>query len=580
MKSIRHIVPRFFKRLKANITFNIIAGILILLIVFSIISTVIGYWQFSERFTEEYKESAFRIAQAAETYVYPDMFREYLKIRDFEENVEPYSVAEGLEAETDDTYDIIDIRQEYLEGYINLQMLCDKVNAEFIYVIVPDTTDYEHIQFVYNIVNTNSKFDPYPIGYIKETTNDEYKEKYRKLMEGVSKEECVVRDKGYIESGSHITAMIALPGEDSVLGILCVQRQMDALSTSRVEYTIKVFIALLVMILLVVIIYGTMLGRSLIRPIKMITAETERFSMNPSLPDKALSEGIKSHDEIGVLARSVDAMESETMSYIDNLTFVTAEQQRIGTELDLASKIQQSMLNDDFPEHEAFELFATMDPAKEVGGDFYDFFMIDDDHMGVLIADVSGKGVPAAMFMTISKIIITDTALTVGSPAEILRLVNERICKSNKLDMFVTVWLGILELSTGKLTAANAGHEYPVICRKGGRFDLFKDRHGLVIGGMRGIKYRDYEIMLEPGDTLFVYTDGLPEATDSEEELFGVERMIKALNIAPEAAPADLLAQVRKQVDDFVGEAPQFDDLTMLCLRYRGVNNDDPDNDK
>ena len=570
MKGKRRGRPRFLTRLRSDITFNIIVGILILLAVFSAVSTAIGYWQFSERFTEEYKDSALRIAHAAETYVFSDLLDDYLNMPQIEDDEDMYGVDDGAEDGEDDA---LNIRQLYYDANVDLQLLCDKVDAEFIYVIIPDTTDYGHITFVYNIVNNDSGFDPYPIGYVKETTNDEYREKYRRLYEGVSTEETVVRDKGYIESGSHITAMLALRGENKVNGILCVQRQMDVLIASRISFTLRVFIALIIMMVLVVLIYGFLLNRSLIHPIKMITSETERFSTTPSLPDRALSEQIKSRDEIGVLARSVDAMESETMSYIDNLTYVTAERQRIGTELDLASKIQHSMLNTEFPKHDAFEIFATMDPAKEVGGDFYDFFMIDDDHMGLVIADVSGKGVPAALFMTISKIVITDTALAVTSPAEILRLVNERMCRRNKLDMFVTVWLGILEISTGKLTAANAGHEYPVIYRNGGQFELLNDKHGFVIGGMSGVKYKDYDVDLRPGDAVFVYTDGLPEATDSGEQLFGTERMVQALNIRPDASPEALLKQVKKQVDAFVGYAPQFDDLTMLCLKYKGKQN-------
>ena len=211
-----------------------------------------------------------------------------------------------------------------------------------------------------------------------------------------------------------------------------------------------------------------------------------------------------------------------------------------------------------------------MDPAKEVGGDFYDFFLIDDDHLALVMADVSGKGVPGALFMMASKIILQTYAMQGGTPSEILSRANKAICSNNTMEMFVTVWLGILEISTGKLTAANAGHEYPVIKRADGTFELYKDRHGFVIGGMDGVKYRGYDLEMKPGDKLFLYTDGLPEATDKEEEMFGTERMIEALNEHQEDTPDKILADVRKEVDKFVGSAEQFDDLTMLCLEYRG----------
>ena len=190
-----------------------------------------------------------------------------------------------------------------------------------------------------------------------------------------------------------------------------------------------------------------------------------------------------------------------------------------------------------------------------------------------MIADVSGKGVPAALFMMASKIILQSVAMLGGSPAEILSKTNQAICSSNEAGMFVTVWVGILELSTGKLTCANAGHEYPVFKRPNGEFELYKDRHGFVIGGMEGPRYREYELQLEPGTKLFVYTDGVPEATNAGQELFGTERMIDALNADTDASPMDVLKNVKRAVDRFVLNAEQFDDLTMLCLEYKGQKN-------
>ena len=253
-----------------------------------------------------------------------------------------------------------------------------------------------------------------------------------------------------------------------------------------------------------------------------------------------------------------------------NLTESTA---RIGTELNLAKRIQADMLPNlfpAFPERDEFDLYASMDPAKEVGGDFYDFFMIDEDHLGMVIADVSGKGIPAAMFMMFSKNIIANNAMLGKLPAKALEDANNSICKNNSEEMFVTVWLGILEISTGHVVAANAGHEYPAIKSADGGFELFKDKHGLVVGGMEGLRYREYELQLEPGSKIFVYTDGVPEATNADEEMFGTDRMIEALNTDPGAAPKQILKNVRSAVDDFVKDAEQFDDLTMLCLEYRG----------
>ena len=189
----------------------------------------------------------------------------------------------------------------------------------------------------------------------------------------------------------------------------------------------------------------------------------------------------------------------------------------------------------------------------------------------VFVVNIYDAGVPAALFMMASKIILQSVAMMGKSPAEILAKTNEAVCSNNEAKMFVTVWLGILELSTGRLTAANAGHEYPVLKQPGGAFALYKDRHGFVIGGMEGVRYREYEIRMEPGTKLFVYTDGVPEATDADKELYGTERMLDALNSAPDAAPVEVLKNVRASVDGFVRDAEQFDDLTMLCLEYKGA---------
>ena len=221
-------------------------------------------------------------------------------------------------------------------------------------------------------------------------------------------------------------------------------------------------------------------------------------------------------------------------------------------------------------ERKEFILEASMTPAKNVGGDFYDFFFLDNTHLALLIADVSGKGVPAALFMMSAQNKIKSCASLDRSPAQILAAANALLCENNAMCMFVTVWLGILDLTTGRLVASSAGHEKPMLGRVGRAFDFIDDHHGLVMGGMKRARYTDYEITLNPGDVLFQYTDGVPEAANGEKEFFGTKRMREALNRAEGREPAALLEQMRLAVDDFVGDAQQFDDLTMLCIRYEG----------
>ena len=279
-------------------------------------------------------------------------------------------------------------------------------------------------------------------------------------------------------------------------------------------------------------------------------------------------------DEIEVLAESFAKQSARMSLYIDQIKRVTAEKERISAELDMASKIQSSQLPSlfpPFPDRKEFTLYASMTPAKEVGGDFYDFFMIDNDHIAFVMADVSGKGVPAALLMMVSRVLIQSSMQNGKGPGETLASVNNQLCEGNDEDFFVTVWLAVLEISTGKGIAANAGHEHPVLRRANGSYELQVYKHSMPIATMKGIPFREHTFRMQPGDSFFVYTDGVVEATNANKELFGTERMLSALNKDPDALPEQVLANVADGINSFVNEAEQFDDITMLCVRYLGT---------
>ncbi|MBR0374337.1 MAG: PP2C family protein-serine/threonine phosphatase [Mogibacterium sp.] len=311
-----------------------------------------------------------------------------------------------------------------------------------------------------------------------------------------------------------------------------------------------------------------------LRPLEQVQHNIRLYTENKN--SAAIIENlskVRPHNEIGQLSEDVTQMVREIDDHVTQIETITAEKERISTELNLATRIQADMLPNifpAFPERMEFDIYATMDPAREVGGDFYDFFLIDDDHLCIIIADVAGKGIPAALFMMASMIILANNAMAGKSPAQVLRDTNVSICTNNREEMFVTVWLGILEISTGKLTAANAGHEYPVILRADGGIELFKDKHGFVVGTMEEAVYHEYELQMATGEKLFLYTDGLPEATSDKGEMYGTDRILAALGEAADQSPEDIIKAVRKSVDGFVKNAEQFDDLTMLCLEYRG----------
>ena len=305
-----------------------------------------------------------------------------------------------------------------------------------------------------------------------------------------------------------------------------------------------------------------------LKPLKKVQKSIRRYKQTKdSSSVTAELKEIKSRNEIGDLSDDIIDLAHEIDDYIDRIQHITAEKERIGTELALAEKIQESMLPrkfPPFPDRHEFDIYAAMDPAREV-----DFFLIDDDHLCLVMADVSGKGIPAALFMMSSMIVIKNSTMRGMSPAEVLEFANEALLNGNEAEMFVTVWIGFLEISTGKLTAANAGHEFPTIRKPDGKYELLKDVHGFVVGGMEGMKYKEYELQLDPGTSIFLYTDGVPESTNKDEVLFGTDRMLDALNREPDACPEKVLANMRESIDDFVQDAEQFDDLTMLCIDYK-----------
>ena len=535
-------------KLKSSLAFNIIGFMVVLLMLFGLAICTVSLVDFTNIYKSESALSTYHMADTATTLVNGDHIDSYLAGEEYE---------------------------EYLLSQRRLDVYCEKIHVSLIYVIKVDRSDYGRFVSIFNSVNNsvdNTSYSPWELGYKRDTTNDEYAEKYRALYNQEVPYENVYRIKVTGGVHPHITTMVPVKNsEGEVVAILCVQRPMSEINSARKNYLASVLLFTALVVVLVSVFSLFYLRNKFLKPINKVSAEASRFAK-----ENTKGEGlglISNYRELSELAESIDTMETDMVNYMENLTAVTAEKQRISTELSLATRIQTAMLPHvfpPFPDRTEFDIYASMNPAKEVGGDFYDFFLIDDNHLGMVMADVSGKGVPAALFMMASKIILQSCAMLGGSPAEILTKTNEAICSNNQEEMFVTVWLGILEISTGKLTAANAGHEYPVIRKADGRFELFKDKHGFVIGGMSGAKYREYEIQMEPGSKLFLYTDGVPEATDADKNMFGTERMVDALNTEPEASPEVILKNVRSAVDGFVKEAEQFDDLTMLCIEYRG----------
>ena len=530
-----------------TMAFQLIGVIVTLLAVFGVLVSTIGYVNFTNSIKNEYSVTTFHMADTAATLVNGDHLEDY------------------LDGKYQDEYRLT---RSYLDGY------CRRMWVSLIYVISVDASDYGRFVSVFNSVNNsvdNSEYKEWELGHPRDTTNDEYRRKYQTMYEQTAIYETVYRMNPTDGSRPHITTMVPVKDMyNNTVGILCIQRPFSELRALTRPYLVTVIISTLILALITATFISLYIRRKYVKPVRKISEEAARFAKDNQKGEPL--EGISNLREIHNLATSIDKMETDMVRYIDNLTQAAAEKERIGTEMNLAKDIQANSVPTEFPpfpDRKEFDIYAVMDPAREVGGDFYNFGFIDDDHLALVIGDVSGKGVPAALFMMVSNILITNTATMGKTPADVLEAVNNSLFEHNTVEMFVTIWLGILEISTGKIIAANAGHEYPAVMTNG-RFSLLKDKHGFVAAGMRDMKYTNYEIQLQPGDKLFVYTDGVPEATNEAEELFGTDRMIDVLNKDPEASPEKILANITEGINDFVKDAEQFDDLTMLCLEYRG----------
>ena len=543
---------RILRKFRSSMAVSIAIGIVCALLGYGFLTSTIGYFMVSYMFQERSAISTYHIADTAALMVNGDHIEEYLA----GEQQEEYSLSEK-----------------------RLDLYCEKIHVSLVYVIAVDTSDYGSFRSVFNSINNavdNSTYTKWELGYERKTTNEEYRKKYRDLYEQKIPYATVYRVKPIDGSHPHITTLLPIKNSSGdVSALLCVQRPMRELRRVIRPYLVMIVIVTAVLATLISILVISYMRRHFFDPIRKVSREAVRFAKE-NVKGQPLGT-ISRFDEIENLTQSIETMETDMVNYIDNLTTATAEKERISAELSLASGIQKNSVPGvfpAFPDRNEFDIYASMTPAKEVGGDFYNFFLVDDDHLVFMIGDVSGKGVPAALFMMSSNIVLSDRAQMGGTPAEIVQFANVNICEHNELMMFLTIWVGILEISTGRVTAASAGHEFAAVSQDGAGFILWKTKNGLPIGAEKDSIYRNFEIQLKKGDKLFLYTDGVPEATDCNNNMFTTDRMLEALDACRDKSPEGILEGMKESVDIFAGGAPQFDDLTMLCIEYRGAAED------
>ena len=525
---------------------KVILSVVLVLSTLSVLLIYVGYREISDSIEKQYEDTAFRTAQTALSFIDADKLSDYNDLGgDF------YEETMALDAEW--------------------RRLVNTQTATFAYAIQPDVSkNYTEIRFVLSTMNENFPYDRFHSGHIRKTSNEEYRQAYEDLYNHKKTRATIVREHGVSETGDHITVMLPIQNAaGEVKGILCVQRQMEDLRITQNFYLRHMIAAALAVLVLMLLIQGNHLRINLLDPLKALTNGVHEIT-GGNLEKKL---DIKTGDELERLAGAFNTMTDELQTYMKNLTQITAEKERISTELNVAKEIQRGMLPQDFDFGRSdFEIFATMNAAKEVGGDFYDFYLLDENHLAVTVADVSGKGIPASLFMVISKTVLKNFATFATNPddyAAVLSCANNQLCQGNEEMMFVTVFFGVLEIDSGRFIYVNGGHNPPVIYHRAENSCEFLNlQKNFVLGGMEDVPFKQQEIKLEHGDLIFAYTDGVNEAMNENHEEYTSERLLKFMNGTDCNADLEtLLAAVRADVALHVGDAEQSDDITMMALR-------------
>lgn len=541
--------------MKISLRAKTVLGIICMSLIISATAVALSYRTYANTMDEHYQKMTMDLAETAIAMLDSEKIQQY---------------AETLE------------KDEYYDDQLEILRKLVETNDEALYIYInvpPNGGSFVEGDPIYDIMDTDPEvaFPEEEVAYLDIAAGDD-----------------VVYISETEEYGWLCTAVVWMYDETGdTYAFMNVDISMNDVMADRMDFLRVVLFAILLAMVAACVILVLLVNRFVVNPINQVARASLQY-----VSDRRTSEGrsastgvrristgedgeersaisklnIRTGDEIQALSEAIKTMELEINEYIQDLTTVTAEKERIGAELNVATQIQADMLPrifPAFPEREEFDVYATMNPAKEVGGDFYDFFLVDDDHLAVVIADVSGKGVPAALFMVIAKTLIKNHAQNQEAPGTVFTQTNEQLCEGNDAGLFVTGWMGVLEISTGKFVYVNAGHNPPLLKRAGGTFEWLKSRPGFVLAGMEGVRYRENTLQLEPGDRLYLYTDGVTEATNSHEELFGDERLQNALNEYMDLPVEQFLPKIKECIDAFVGDADQFDDITMLALDYQ-----------
>ena len=536
------------KKMKLSLGQKMTAAVILVSILLVIVALLISYFNYADKTYNHYKAIASNLAKTAAAQLDPDKVAAYLETMEEDE--------------------------AYKEMLQNLFKIKNNNDIKFLYVIKIEDNTMKYIMDADDNAETRCELgqtvpvDKGILPYIDHLEN------------GVPA--YITSDEKYGWLSLSLEPLINSAGR--VVAMVGADISMNEVMADRLQFLLVLCLGMAVTTVIFIMAFVLFVKRYVVRPINQLSAAAGDFVSNRS---ENMDHGasciaglhICTGDEIENLAESVKKMEFEINEYIDNITRVAAEKERIGAELNVAKQIQASLLPcifPAFPNYREFDIYACMEPAREVGGDFYDFFITGERNLWIVIADVSDKGVAAALFMVIAKTLIKNHAEFSKSPAEVFDIVNDQLCENNAAGMFVTAFLGVLDIESGSFVFANAGHNYPLLNKQKEGFCWLKSKPGLVLAGMEGIRYKSNEIVLMPGDRLFLYTDGVTEALNRQEDLYGDQRLLEIINKEGVGRMnlEELLAYVKKDVGIFADGAKQSDDITMLALEYKNKRNE------
>ena len=458
-------------------------------------------------------------------------------------------------------------------GSLMYQAMSFDLDRIMLLIPLPETGYSEYKALYGQIVDYDNEIaDNYILGEVVQTESEEESRIIKRIWTDEIECDFIV---DYQEKNSSITLYKAVRNsEEELCGVIIISRSIQEMVDTWTRYLVGNAIAGVSLVLIGTVILGLYIRFHVVKPVIRLAMEADRFTREIVKRERELADDVGNVTEIRFLARSIDKMEEGTMKNIEDLTRMSRESERMDTELSLAANLQTSVLPkaEKLSDREEFDLAASMTPAREVGGDFYDFFLLDDTHLVLTIADVSDKGVGAAFFMAISKTMLRARVRMGGNPAEIISFVEERLSEDNEAGMFITAWMGIVDLVTGEVNACNAGHNFPAVLHveTGEGYRLEKTPHGPPMCFLPGMPQMDHSFCLRPGDRLFLYTDGVTDAKNTEGDRFGNDRLVEALNADQEIGDASLILRIKAAVDHFAGEEPQYDDISMVSFTFHG----------